>query len=72
VLFDGPRADAQVAREFFVAASLHQQTQYLLVSGRYLDIVEVDHLAFRRLLQFSLGVATRRKQKQPIRQIFAT
>jgi hypothetical protein len=39
VLFHGPRADVQVARDFLVTASLHQQTQHLLVSGRYLDFI---------------------------------
>jgi hypothetical protein len=46
VLFDGARADAQMARDFFVAAALNEQTQYLLVSGRYLDIVKIDHWLF--------------------------
>src|ERR1700688_4546354 len=46
MLFDGARADAQMARDFLVAASLNEQTQYLLVSGRYLDIVKIDHWLF--------------------------
>jgi hypothetical protein len=32
-----------VARDFLVAAPLHEQTQNLLVTGRDLDFIEVDH-----------------------------
>ena len=65
--------DIQPACNLLVAAALYEQTEHLLVARRYLDLVEVDHnLAFRRLLQFRLGVATRCKRKQVIRQIFAT
>jgi hypothetical protein len=46
VLFDGARADVQVARDFLVTAALDEQTKHLLVTGRYLDFVEIDHGRF--------------------------
>jgi hypothetical protein len=59
VLFHRPRADIQMARDFFVAASLHEQTQYLLVTGSYLNFIKVNHGLFVRSFSSSLGVATR-------------
>jgi hypothetical protein len=43
MLFDGARADVQLARDFFVTASLHQQMQHLPITGRYLDLIKVNH-----------------------------
>ena len=39
MLFNRPRADVQLARDFFIAVPLHQQMQDLLVSGGYLDAI---------------------------------
>jgi hypothetical protein len=71
VLFYRPRADIQVARDFFVAASLHEQPQHLLVTGRYLNLVKVNHGLFVCSFSSVFGVATRDKQKQAVRQMFA-
>jgi len=46
MLFYGSRADTEMARDFFVAAPLHQQAQYLLVSRGYFDVVKIDHWLF--------------------------
>jgi hypothetical protein len=46
-----------MARDFFVAASLHQQMEHLLVTRRYLGVIKVNSLALRVLLRFSLRVA---------------
>jgi hypothetical protein len=43
VLFHGARADAQMPRNFLVAATLHQQIQHLLVTGSDFDFLQVDH-----------------------------
>jgi hypothetical protein len=59
VLFNRPRADVQMARDFLVAASLNQQSQYLLVSGRDFNFVEVYHRLFDCSFSSNLGVATR-------------
>jgi hypothetical protein len=44
VLFDRARANLQLARDFFIAAALHQQIQYLLIAGRDLDFIKINHL----------------------------
>src|SRR5258708_4000527 len=41
VLLHGARADTQLARDFFVAATLDQQVQDLLIAGRNLHPVEI-------------------------------
>jgi hypothetical protein len=46
VLFDGPGADVQVTGDLFVAASLNEQTQHLLVTRSDFDFIEVDHWLF--------------------------
>jgi len=48
MLFDRARADVQPARDFLVAASLHQQIQDLLVPGRHFDFLKIDHDEFPR------------------------
>jgi hypothetical protein len=35
-----------LARNFLVAAALHQQVQHLLVAGRNFDLIETDHDCF--------------------------
>jgi hypothetical protein len=43
MLFDGSGADVEVGRDLLVAASLHEQTEHLLVARRDFDFVEIDH-----------------------------
>jgi hypothetical protein len=64
VLFHRPRADIQMARDFFVAASLHEQTQYLLVTGSDLNFIKVNHGLFVGSFSSSLGVATRQNRSK--------
>jgi hypothetical protein len=74
MLFHGPRADAQVARDLFIAAALHQKTQNLVVSGGYLDFIKVDHkfgIGFRLLLLVQSWGRDPTMAKQAVRQIFA-
>lgn len=55
MLFYGSWADVQMARDFLVAAPLHQQVQHLLVSGCDLDLVEINHWLLVRSLGSILG-----------------
>jgi hypothetical protein len=42
VLLHGARADVQAAGNFFVAASLREQAENLLIAGSYFDGVQID------------------------------
>ena len=71
MLLHGARADAELAGDLLVAAPLHEQSQYLLVPGRNLYFIEVNHGRFVCSLWVCHGVATRWKQVHAVRQIFA-
>jgi hypothetical protein len=43
MLFHRSRADAQMPRDFLVAATLHQQIQDLLIAGCDLNFFEINH-----------------------------
>jgi len=43
VLLHSSRADVQLTRDFFVAATLDEKIQHFLVAGRHFHLVETDH-----------------------------
>jgi hypothetical protein len=43
VLFHRAGADIEFRADFFIAAALHQQLQYLLIAARDFDVVEIKH-----------------------------
>src|SRR5205085_2023398 len=43
MLLHGTRADVELTRDFFIAAALHQQLQYLLIARRNLHVIEINH-----------------------------
>jgi hypothetical protein len=61
MLLHGARADAQLARDFLVAAALDQQIQHLLIPWRYFHSVEVHHSSFPSVSYFGfiLPIAAR-------------
>jgi hypothetical protein len=44
MLFHRPWTDIQLTRDFFIAAALHEQMEYLLIAGGDFDLVQIDHL----------------------------
>jgi len=47
VLFYGAGADIELARNLFVAATLHEQVQDLLVAGSDFHLIQVDHVVLQ-------------------------
>jgi hypothetical protein len=54
VLFDSARANAQLGGDLFVAATLDQQFQNLLIAACNFDLIQVDHdCLFARRMEFA-------------------
>ena len=62
MLFHGAWADVQLTSNLFVAATLHQQVQHLLVAGSHFDLFQVDHefppVCLRLTLAFVIAYCT--------------